>query len=112
MADEVKTLQDAGPVNEIPEEPKKESVVERNIRLAQEREKEIEAQKQAEFEASERERKNDGRKYDYEVEGFNIGDSLMRRMNALDEAVAEKQQEMNEEDMELIAAMRDLSRQV
>lgn len=100
MADEVKTLQDAGPVNEIPKEPKKESVVERNIRLAQEREKEIEAQKQAEFEASERERKNDGRKYDYEVEGFNIGDSLMRRMNALDEAVAEKQQEMNEEDME------------
>ena len=95
MADEVKTLQDAGPVNEIPKEPKKESVVERNIRLEKKRKKEIEAQKQAEFEASERERKNDGRKYDYEIVEFNIGDNLMRRMNAIDEAVYAKKTKQN-----------------
>lgn len=72
---------------------------ERNIQAALER---AEAIKEAEREKEEellKERRNDGRQYEMEVEGFNIGDSLVRRAMAVNEKVAEVQQELMEEEL-------------
>lgn len=72
---------------------------ERNIQAALER---AEAIKEAEREKEEellKERRNDGRQYEMEVEGFNIGDSLVRRAMAVNEKVAEAQQELMEEEL-------------
>lgn len=103
MAEEIKSLQDAHPVNDTPkdhgEAPKKETLAERNMRAALERKKEIEEAKKAEEEALLAERRNDGRKYTMEVEGFNIGDSLVRRQQFMDKKVAEGQQELLDEEM-------------
>lgn len=76
------------------------SIVERNKQAALERQANIEKAKQEAAEAAEAERKNDGRIYDMEVEGFNIGDSLVRRAVAANERVAQLQQEQFEQDME------------
>lgn len=62
-----------------------------------------EARKKAEQEAieeAERERKNDGREYEYEVNGINLGDSLVRRLNTANENVRAMQEAMAQEDLE------------
>ena len=58
--------------------------------------------KKEDFENQEKEneRKNDGRKYEYEIEGFNIGDSLMRRFNTLDQNASHLSEKLDEEDLE------------
>ncbi len=67
-----------------------------------------EARKKAEQEAAEeaeRERKNDGREYEYEVNGINLGDSLVRRLNTANENVRAMQEVMAQEDLEREAGM-------
>lgn len=67
-----------------------------------------EARKKAEQEAAEeaeRERKNDGREYEYEVNGINLGDSLVRRLNTANENVRAMQEAMAQEDLEREAGM-------
>lgn len=76
------------------------SIAERNMQAAIERAEEREAQAKAAEAQAEAERKNDGRKYDLEVEGFNIGDSLVRRMEFLNEKAASTQDQIAEEDLE------------
>lgn len=51
--------------------------------LERDRKEKEEAEAKA-LEAYEDLKKNDGREYEYEVEGFNIGDSIMRRAKTLD----------------------------
>ena len=62
-----------------------------------------EAQKKAkeeEQEEIERKRREDGRQYEFEVNGFNIGDSLMRRANAINDNGQALSDKLQEEDME------------
>lgn len=63
------------------------------------------AQAQAEAEQKaqeeiERKRQLEGREYEYEVNGFNIGDSLMRRAKTLDKNGTALNQQLQDEDLE------------
>lgn len=97
---EVRSMQDANPVNPPKPTPKKqETLADRNLRAALEREEQRKMEEAEAAAAAEAERKNDGRKYDMEVEGFNIGDSLVRRMQFLDEKVESGQEAIAEEEL-------------
>lgn len=62
----------------------KVDMVQQNLQATLQREKEeAEAAEAARLEALEKEKREDGRQYEMEVEGFNIGDSLVRRMQTL-----------------------------
>ena len=99
--DDAKSLDQMHPSKNIQSSGKKPmSVAERNMQAAIERAEEMEAEAKAAQERAEAERKNDGRKYDLEVEGFNIGDSLVRRMEFLNEKAAEAQDAIADEDLE------------
>ena len=98
---ETKSLNEMHPSKNVKSSGKKPmSVAERNMQAAIERAEEREEQLKAAQAAAEAERKNDGRKYDLEVEGFNIGDSLARRMEMLNEKAAQAQEAIAEEDLE------------
>lgn len=98
---ETKSLNEMHPSKNVKSSEKKPmSIAERNMQAAIERAEEREAELKAAEKAAEMERKNDGRKYDLEVEGFNIGDSLVRRMEMLNEKAAQAQEEIAEEDLE------------
>lgn len=99
--EESKTLDQMHPSKNVQNSGKKPmSIAERNMQAAIERAEEREAEAKAAEAEAEAERKNDGRKYDLEVEGFNIGDSLVRRMEYLNERAAETQEQIAEEDIE------------
>lgn len=101
--DDVKSLKDLNPVRparHLPKNAPKRDFEAENIQAALDREEEI---KKAEAEAiakAEAERKNDGREYEMEVEGFNIGDSLVRRARFVDQKVAEAQAVLSEQEAE------------
>lgn len=108
MADNVTPLQDVVK-NEPKTAPSKETLIERNMRAALERDEQKKQEEAEAAAAAEAERKNDGRQYDMEVEGFNIGDSLMRRMQFMDNAVEKGQEQMlNEEMSENIEGVDDV----
>mgnify|MGYP004537479883 CR=1 FL=1 len=99
--EEPKSLDQMHPSKNVQNSGKKPmSLAERNMQAAIERAEEREAEAKAAEAEAEAERKNDGRKYDLEVEGFNIGDSLVRRMEYLNERAAETQEQIAEEDIE------------
>lgn len=79
--------------------PNPKTLRERNMQAAIDRANAIkEAEEQKEKELLE-ERRNDGRQYEMEVEGFNIGDSLVRRALAANEKVSAAQQELMQEEL-------------
>lgn len=65
--------------------PKKGMTEEDYVKLAIEREEKAKMQSEKEKEeAQNRKRLEDGREYEYEVAGFNIGDAIMRRAHTID----------------------------
>lgn len=110
--DETKSLSEMNPVHNTGTTKKKpQSFADRNLQAALDRAAAKEAEQQAEMEKLEAERKQDGRRpeFEYEVEGFNIGESLERRMEfasakaeAYKEAkeAAELEAEINSEEAE------------
>ena len=70
-----------------------------NMALEREKEKEEEAKKKEE-EAKNLERKIDGREYEFEVEGFNIGDAIMRRAHVLDDNGKALSEQLEDERMD------------
>lgn len=104
MSTEINSIDDLKRTSE-PEEVKDntEEIEEQDpyVRAALERQKAAEdAQKAAEEEAIKRKRMEDGREYEYEVNGINIGDAIMRRARTLDRNGSALSKQIEEEELE------------
>ena len=105
MSKEINSIDDLKKttVEEVNEDVVEETAEENNPYLQAAIERSEEAQKKAkeeEQEEIERKRREDGRQYEFEVNGFNIGDSLMRRANAINDNGQALSNQLQEEDME------------
>lgn len=79
----------------------KTDVVNQNLKAALQREEdEKKAAADAEAQALEDQRRAEGREYELEVGGFNIGDSLVRRMQTMQQNGEELSKAIEEEDLE------------
>lgn len=105
MSKEINSIDDLKKttVEEVNEDVVEETAEDNNPYLQAAIERSEEAQKKAkeeEQEEIERKRREDGRQYEFEVNGFNIGDSLMRRANAINDNGQALSNQLQEEDME------------